>query len=384
VQFIESQDSQLRPLHPGFVANNDESRVEDDEEDRPFPPANPVQDTEDVGEPEGAGDDVEQEVQDKIPEENPPPVPRRSARAYAPSAAGTASRGEAREGPLDRAHREVQESAERRAAEKGARREQVNALEEDEGYLLTAELDDPRTYKQAMATQYAPEWDSGYDDEMASLKSHNVWTLIPRSNVPAGWKIVGSRPHFHTKRDEKGEITQHKVCVVAKGYSQVQGVDYTDTYAPVARMESMHSILHIGAVLDWEMHQLDVKTAFLHGDLEEEVYMEQSEGRKEPGKEDWVCQLNKTLYGLKQAGRGWSARLHREMVNVGFERLDADHSIYVRKSKSGNAVVGVHVDDMAATTTDLTTLNAVVCDLQKVLDIVDMGPIKRFLGMEVV
>jgi hypothetical protein len=122
------------------------------------------------------------------------------------------------------------------------------------------------------------------------------------------------------------------VCVVAKGYSQVQGVDYTDTYAPVVQMESMYSILHTGTALDWEIHQLNVKTVFLHGNLKEEVYMEQLDGWKETGKEDWVCQLNKTIYSLKQAGRGWSVRLHQEMVNTGFERLDTDHSIYTRKS----------------------------------------------------
>ena len=93
--------------------------------------------------------------------------------------------------------------------------------------------------------------------------------------------------------------------MVAKRYSQVAGVDYTDTYAPVAQMESMHMVIHIGASLDWEMCQLDIKMSFLHGDLEEEIYMHQPEGRREPGTEDWVCHLNKTLYGLKQAGRGW-------------------------------------------------------------------------------
>jgi hypothetical protein len=211
---------------------------------------------------------------------------------------------------LDRVRREVQESAERKRIEKTMRREHANTMEVDEDYLLPAEMDDPRTYKQVMATKYAPQWDAGYDEEMSSLKKHKVWTLIPRSDVPTSRKIVGSRPHFHTKRDEKGEITRHKVRVVTKGYSQVQGVDYTNTYAPVARMESMHSVLHIGAALDWEIHQLDMKTAFLHGDLQEEVYMEQPEGQRELGKEDWVCRLNKTLYGLKQAGRGWSARLH--------------------------------------------------------------------------
>src|SRR5882672_11410593 len=117
--------------------------------------------------------------------------------------------------------------------------------------------------------------------------------------------MVGSQPYFLRKCNEKGEVVRNKVRVVAKGYSQVEGVDYTDTYALVSWMESMCMILHIGASLDWEMCQLDVKRAFLHGDLKEEIYMHQPEGQREPRKEDWVCHLNKTLYGLKQAGRGW-------------------------------------------------------------------------------
>jgi hypothetical protein len=110
---------------------------------------------------------------------------------------------------------------------------------------------------------------------------------------------MGSRPHLHKKCDEKGEIYQHKVHVVAKGYSQVQGINYTDMYAPVAQMESMWTILHVRVGLNWEINQLDVKTVFLHRDLKEEEYMEQPKGRKEVGKEGWVCRLNKTLYRLK-------------------------------------------------------------------------------------
>jgi hypothetical protein len=166
-----------------------------------------------------------------------------------------------------------------------------------------------------------------------------------------------------TRSATKREIYWHKVCVVAKGYSQVHGVDYTDTYTPVTQMESMCTILHIGATLDWEINQLDVKMVFLHGDLEEEVYMEQPEGQKELRKEDWVCQLNKTLYGLKQAGRGWSSRLHREMVNAGFQRLDIDHSIYIWTTKVGTSIMGVHFNDMATSATDTLTLEAIVRDL---------------------
>ena len=106
---------------------------------------------------------------------------------------------------------------------------------------------------------------------MASLRKHDVWTLLPCTSVPAGRKIVGSRPYFLRQRNEKGEVIRNKVRVVTKGYSQVEGIDYTDTYTPITRMESMRTLLHVSASLDWEIHQLDVKTAFLHGDLEEEI-----------------------------------------------------------------------------------------------------------------
>jgi hypothetical protein len=148
------------------------------------------------------------EAADVIPEDNIPPAPRHSMRAYTLSAASTASRGEACERPLDRTRCEVQESAERKKMEKTARRrEHANTMEEDEDYLFPTEMDDPRTFKQVMATKYAPQQDTGYDEEMSSLKKHNVWTLIPHSDVPTGRKVVGSRPHFHTKRNKKGEIT---------------------------------------------------------------------------------------------------------------------------------------------------------------------------------
>ena len=101
---------------------------------------------------------------------------------------------------------------------------------------------------------------------------------------------------------------------------QKLGIDYTDTYAPVTHMESTRSILHIGASLNWEIHQMDIKMAFLHSDLEEEVYMEQPEGMKEPGKESWVCYMCKTLYGLMQAAQAWNLRLHRAMLDIRYMR----------------------------------------------------------------
>ena len=136
--------------------------------------------------------------------------------------------------------------------------------------------------------------------------------------------------------------------VVAKGFAQKPGIDYTDTYAPVTRMESTRAILHIGTSLDLEIHQMDVKTAFLHGDLEEEVYMEQPKGMKEPRKESWVCYMCKTLYGLMQAAHAWNLHLHRAMIDIGYVRITADHCIYMGKTAEGSSIMAIHVDDMCA------------------------------------
>ena len=119
---------------------------------------------------------------------------------------------------------------------------------------------------------------------MKSLHDHKVWDLIPHDQVPPSWKVIPSKPVFHCKHNSDSKIVQHKVRVIAKGFVQKPGIDYTDTYAPVVWMELTRAILHIGASLDWEIHQMDVKMAFLHGNLEEEVYMEQPEGKKEPRK----------------------------------------------------------------------------------------------------
>src|SRR6266481_7145215 len=138
-----------------------------------------------------------------------------------------------------------------------------------------------------------------------------------------------------------------------KGYAQKTGINYKDTYAPVACMESTRGILHICASLDWEIHQMDVKTAFLHGDLEEEVYMEQLEGMKELGKESWVCYMRKTLYGLMQVVRTWNLQLHQVMLDIGYTRISADHCIYICGTSSGSSIVAVHVDDMCVAASNM-------------------------------
>ena len=134
-------------------------------------------------------------------------------------------------------------------------------------------------------------------------------------------------------------MSRRKTRIVAKGYSQIEGIDYMDSFTPVAHLESMHTVLSIAASLDWEIHQFDVKTEFLHGDLMEDIYMEQPEGQKARGKETWVCKLHKLLYGLQQAGRCWYMRLYDEIHRAGFTRVSVDHSVFVKQSSKGVRVL---------------------------------------------
>ena len=133
-------------------------------------------------------------------------------------------------------------------------------------------------------------------EELALLKEHHIWTFIPHHQDPSGKQVIPLKFVLQYKLDENGDISCHKFHVVVKCFAQCPGIDYNETYAPVAWMESMHTVLHVGTTLDWDIHQMDVKTMFLHGNLGEEVYMEQLEGGKEPGMEDWVCWLDKMLY----------------------------------------------------------------------------------------
>jgi Reverse transcriptase (RNA-dependent DNA polymerase) len=176
---------------------------------------------------------------------------------------------------------------------------------------------------------------------------------------------------------------EHKVWLVAQGFTQVAGMDYTDTFAPVARMEGIRAVLHIGAQRDWPMRQFDVKTAFLYGDLEEEIYMRQPKGYEEPGKEDHVALLQKGLYGLKQRGRQWNKKLHTAMTSFGYNCITVDHCIYTRTTNGNSSIVAVHVDDMLACASSELEMNRLKTDLESLFEIKDLGDVHWLLGVAI-
>ncbi|BBN68933.1 transposable element gene, partial [Prunus dulcis] len=157
---------------------------------------------------------------------------------------------------------------------------------------------EPQKFEEAVKENI---WQDAMDEEIRVIKKNRTWELVDR---PKSKDIIGLKWVYKTKFNEDGSIQKHKARLVAKGYSQQPGIDFNETFAPVVRMETIRTVLALAAQLKTKVYQLDVKSAFLNGELEEEVYVEQPQGYVEKGREDKVYRLRKALYGLKQAPRG--------------------------------------------------------------------------------
>ena len=169
------------------------------------------------------------------------------------------------------------------------------------------------------------------EDEMKSMSSNNVWDL---EEIPKGAKTVGCKWVYKTKYDSNENVEKYKARLVAKGITQREGVDYNETFSPVSCKDSFRIIMALVAHFDLELHQMDVKTTFLNGDLEENVYMKQPKGFFMEGKEHMGCRLKKSIYGLKQASRQWYLKFNDTIKRFGFKENVEDNCIYA-KFKSG-------------------------------------------------
>ena len=190
---------------------------------------------------------------------------------------------------------------------------------------------------------------------------------------------------FKLKKDSSGKLVKHKARLVVKGFEQMKGIDFDEIFSPVVKMTSIRAMLGLVASLNLELEQMDVKTTFLHGDLEEEIYMEQPEGFEVPGKEHLVCKLKKSLYGLKQAPRQWYKKFDSFMVNHGYKRTAADQCVYVQKFPDGNFVILLlYVDDMLIVGQNGALISKLKKELAKFFDMKDLGPAQQILGMKIV
>ena len=175
--------------------------------------------------------------------------------------------------------------------------------------------DDPTTYEEALEDVDVQEWKKAMDREMESMGSNSVWSLI---ESPKGVKPIGCKWIYKRKRGLDGKVETFKARLVAKGYTQKEGIDYDETFSPVAMLKSVWILLVVAAALDYEIWQMDVKTAFLNGELEEDIYMQQPKGFIALGQEHMVCKLHRSIYGLKQASRSWNIRFDQVIKLYGF------------------------------------------------------------------
>ncbi|KAM7499356.1 hypothetical protein LguiA_023770 [Lonicera macranthoides] len=226
-----------------------------------------------------------------------------------------------------------------------------------------------------------PKWKSAMDEEMKSLLKNDTWVL---TELPAGKKKVGCKWVYTVKYKADGTIERFKARLVAKGYTQTHGIDYLETFAPVAKINTVRVLLSLAANLGWSLQQFDVKNAFLHGELEEEVYMEFPPGYKIPAEHtNKVCKLKKSLYGLKQSPRAWFGRFTRSMRKFGYSQSNSDHTLFLKKSHEKITVLIVYVDDMVLTGNDPQEQQALKKLLSQEFEMKDLGDLKYFLGIEV-
>jgi hypothetical protein len=237
---------------------------------------------------------------------------------------------------------------------------------------------EPRTYRQAVGGGDAKQWEQSMEEEVNSLKENNTWTLVNRPNDRA--VLTGKWVYKH-KRGPNGEILRYKSRWVVRGFEQREGLDYNDTFATVVKPMSYKLLFAIAAANDLEIEQMDVKTAFLYGDIDVEVYVEQPEGFGEIGKSDKVCKLNKALYGLKQSPRVWYFTLTNYLKTLGFEPLTADNCIFY---DGKSTYIAVFVDDLLIIGPSKPDIDGIKRKLSERFHMTDLGPCRYYLGMEVI
>ena len=256
-----------------------------------------------------------------------------------------------------------------------------------ENYVMLAEVesimlllsinDEPATYQEAK--RYT-RWTKACKEEIESINRNKTWTLVDK---PHGVKIIGLKWIFKVKKNADGTINKFKARLVAKGYVQELGIDFEEAFAPVARIETIRLLISLASAHDWEIHHLDVKTAFLYGELSEEVYVSQPEGFEKKGDEHKVFKLSKALYGLRQAPRAWNTKLDQILKGLGFSRCAKECSVYRKQEGKLLLIVATYVDDLFVTGNSASAVKRFKEAMSKQFEMSDLGLLTYYLGIEV-
>lgn len=238
------------------------------------------------------------------------------------------------------------------------------------------ELSIPSTYEEAVNRPDCELWLEAIAEELEAHDENNTWSIIDKGNQRA----ITSKWVFDIKRNKDGEMKQYKARLCARGFLQIKGIDYTETFSPTTRYESIRILLSIAAQKNLIIRQLDVKTAFLYGTLEEDIYMEIPEGVK--ADRNKICKLNKSLYGLKQSSRCWNRKFTEFLVKFGFVQSQADNCVFIGNLDSVQALLILYVDDALIMSESKTVLDKIVNYLKQGFKIKELD-LNRFVGLEI-
>jgi hypothetical protein len=238
------------------------------------------------------------------------------------------------------------------------------------------------TYEEARRRPDWPKWEEAISKELDSLKSFGTWELVKR---PKDTNVVDSKWVLKIKKNSAGEVEKYKARLVAKGFMQIYGIDYYETYAPVARLASLRILLALAARNGWYVHTFDFDSAYLNSELEEDevIYIEQPPGYATKEHKDWVWRLWKALYGLKQGARNWYKSLCKALDELGFTRIEADHGVFIKRIGKDILILVVHVDDCALIGNSMVPIEKFMTKMNEKYKLTDTGPASWLLGIKI-
>jgi transposase InsO family protein len=255
-------------------------------------------------------------------------------------------------------------------------RKQLNNVSE-QSQIAFLSLLEPKDFNAANEDDH---WVKAMNDELDQIEKNNTWEMVPR---PEGKNVIGSKWVFKNKLNEQGQVVRNKARLVCKGYAQIEGQDFDETFAPVARLEAIRMFLAYACHKKFKVYQMDVKSSFLNGDLKEEVYMEQPEGFQLSDNPDFVCKLKKSLYGLKQAPRAWYYRLDKYLLDKGFKRGTIDCNLYIKTEDNDFLIVLVYVDDIIFRSNNASLVQWFASAMQSEFEMSMIGELSFFLGLRI-
>ncbi|PKU74746.1 Retrovirus-related Pol polyprotein from transposon TNT 1-94 [Dendrobium catenatum] len=242
---------------------------------------------------------------------------------------------------------------------------------------LQEHMQAPTSYSEAVKHS---EWRNAMAMEFLALQQQGTWSLV---EPPPNSSILGSKWTYRIKRHEDGSIAKYKARLVALGNHQEYGLDYTETFSPVAKLPTIRILLTVALHHDWPVQQLDVANAFLHGTLSEQVFMMQPKGFEDSINPGHVCRLNKAIYGLKQAPRQWYNTFTSYLVSIGFIHSNADPSLLIFRCKEIQIYLLVYVDDLLITGNNQKEIDTVISKLHMQFNMKHLGHVHDFLGLKI-